>query len=142
MRPWLLLALPLLVGLPPGVGETFSRRGPAARAVTQVDANGRGNDGQGLPSVRLPICVHLRPFAAKCPPEPRTPNPFRNPIDGAELAWVPAGAFRMGSEPAGIEAAWKRFRWAEEKKRQALPELPPHRVELSGFWMYRREVTV
>jgi formylglycine-generating enzyme required for sulfatase activity len=48
----------------------------------------------------------------------------------------------MGSRPEEIDAAWKRFGWADDRKRQAVPEQPVHRVELSGFWMYRHEVTV
>jgi formylglycine-generating enzyme required for sulfatase activity len=65
-----------------------------------------------------------------------------NAADGAVLVRVPAGEFVMGSEPGEIEEAWRRFGWAEEKKRQAAPEMPAHRVAVAGFRMYRDEVTV
>jgi formylglycine-generating enzyme required for sulfatase activity len=48
----------------------------------------------------------------------------------------------MGSEPDEIDAAWRRFGWAEDQKRQAQAETPVHRVELGEFWMHRDEVTV
>jgi formylglycine-generating enzyme required for sulfatase activity len=47
-----------------------------------------------------------------------------NPRDGADLVWVPAGEFAMGS--------------ATGERR----EIPVHRVALDGFWMYRLPVTV
>lgn len=65
-----------------------------------------------------------------------------NPADGAEVVRMPAGAFRMGSEAGEIDAAWRQFGWAEEKKKQTAAELPAHRVELSAFLLYRHEVTV
>lgn len=51
-----------------------------------------------------------------------------NPTDGAEMVWVPEGEFLMGSK-------------AEDKTAQD-SETPQHRVTLSGYWMYRTEVTV
>ena len=65
-----------------------------------------------------------------------------NRVDGAVVVRVPAGAFLMGSEPAEIEAAWRRFGWPEAAKRQADAETPAHRVELGEFRIYRDEVTV
>jgi len=46
-----------------------------------------------------------------------------NPKDGAELLWVPAGSFGMGSTEGPPN------------------ERPVHRVSLSGFWLYQHEVT-
>jgi formylglycine-generating enzyme required for sulfatase activity len=46
-----------------------------------------------------------------------------NPRDGAEMLWVPAGTFAMGSEDPESE------------------EKPVHQVTLDGFWLYRTEVT-
>ena len=46
-----------------------------------------------------------------------------NPKDGAEMVWVPAGSFRMGSNEG-----------QENEK-------PVHSVRLGGFWIYRHEVT-
>jgi len=47
-----------------------------------------------------------------------------NPIDGAEMVWVPGGAFTMGTE-----YAW----WDPPLTQQ---------VTLSGYWIYKYEVTV
>ena len=43
-----------------------------------------------------------------------------NPTDGAELIWIPAGTFSMG---------------------QADVATPVHQQTVSGFWLYRKEVT-
>ena len=49
-----------------------------------------------------------------------------NPVDGAELVWVPLGEFTMGDDDS---------RWDDEK--------PAHQVRISrGFWLYRTPVTV
>ncbi|MEI6519753.1 MAG: SUMF1/EgtB/PvdO family nonheme iron enzyme [bacterium] len=49
-----------------------------------------------------------------------------NPKDAAEMVWVPGGTFIMGS-PNGVG----------EKN-----EHPAHEVTLSGFWIYKYDVTV
>jgi len=51
-----------------------------------------------------------------------------NPKDMAEMVWVPAGDFLMGSSDDD-NLAW----WSEK---------PQHRVELDGYWIYKYEVTV
>jgi len=48
-----------------------------------------------------------------------------NPTDGAAMVWVPGGAFTMGTE----YAAW----WDAPQTQQ---------VTLTGYWMYKYEVTV
>ncbi len=50
-----------------------------------------------------------------------------NLIDGAEMVYVPAGEFIMGSENDNPDA------WDNEK--------PQHTVYLDGFWMYKTPVT-
>ncbi len=50
-----------------------------------------------------------------------------NPIDGAEMVWVPSGTFTMGS-PHGVGFEKKYY--------------PAHQVTLSGYWIYKYEVTV
>ena len=47
-----------------------------------------------------------------------------NPKDGAELVYIPGGEFEMGSNDGPID------------------EQPLHKVRLSGYWMYRYDVTV
>lgn len=49
-----------------------------------------------------------------------------NPIDGAAMVWVPSGSFTMGSiDGAGYSDEW-----------------PAHQVIMSGYWIYRYEVTI
>jgi formylglycine-generating enzyme len=46
-----------------------------------------------------------------------------NPKDGAQMMWVPAGEFLMGES-------------------EGIAENSQHKVRLSGYWMYKYEVTV
>jgi formylglycine-generating enzyme required for sulfatase activity len=68
-----------------------------------------------------------------------------NPKDGAEMVWVPAGEFQMGSSPEEIEWAFGEAQAAigDQANREWFDdEAPAHAVKLtSGFWMYRCEVT-
>ncbi len=66
------------------------------------------------------------PLRAKSAPPLRGSN--INPIDGAVMVWVPAGAFLMGSTP--------------EEEDAGANEMPQHRVTLDGFWIYKHAVTV
>ncbi len=59
-------------------------------------------------------------------PRPKPGDVRINPKDGAEMVWVPAGEFLMGSTD-------------EEGYRD---ERPQRKVYLDGYWMYRTEVTV
>ena len=59
-----------------------------------------------------------------CPPGARAGDVCVNPIDGAELVWVPAGEFLMGMEAGPYDGR------------------PERRVHLDGFWIYKHEVTV
>jgi serine/threonine-protein kinase len=51
-----------------------------------------------------------------------------NPKDDAEMVYVPAGAFTMGSSDADM--------YADDD------EKPAHQVTLDGYWIYKNEVTV
>ncbi|MBI3922345.1 MAG: SUMF1/EgtB/PvdO family nonheme iron enzyme [Armatimonadetes bacterium] len=63
-----------------------------------------------------------------------------NPIDGAEMVWIPAGEFLMGStekDMAAMSRANKGFPrgfFADQE--------PQHRVYLDGYWIYKYEVSV
>ena len=50
-----------------------------------------------------------------------------NPKDNAALLWVPGGTFTMGS-PVGVGTS--------------TAEQPSHQVSVSGYWIYKYEVTV
>jgi len=55
-----------------------------------------------------------------------------NSKDGAQMVYVPAGAFTMGTGGSEIAEAYKRF----------FTNAPKHTVTLSGYWIYKNDVTV
>src|SRR5262249_3610137 len=65
-----------------------------------------------------------------------------NPIDGAQMVYIPAGEFLMGSDPEELERIWKKFHWTEAWKPFTKGEQPAHRVRVKEFWMYQNDVTV
>jgi formylglycine-generating enzyme len=65
-----------------------------------------------------------------------------NPKDGAEMMWVPAGEFIMGSTEEQTAAALKRRGGSAITKFFLDSEKPQRKVYLDGYWMYRYEVTV
>ncbi len=68
-----------------------------------------------------------------------------NPQDGAEMAWVPAGEFMMGSTPEERDYAyeWAKRVVGEAAQRELFAdEGPQHKVRITkGFWLYRHTVT-
>ena len=54
--------------------------------------------------------------------EPKAGDVRKNPADGAEMVWIPAGEFQMGDRD--------------------LLDNPRHTVKLSGYWIYKNLVTV
>jgi formylglycine-generating enzyme required for sulfatase activity len=54
---------------------------------------------------------------------PRVGEKRMNPTDGAEMVWIPAGTFKMGTENGEDD------------------EKPVHDQTVSSFWMYAKEVT-
>lgn len=65
-----------------------------------------------------------------------------NPVDGADMVFIPSGEFVMGSDPEEIDRVWDRFGWDDQEKQFTKAEQPSHRVRVDGFWMYRNLVTV
>jgi hypothetical protein len=67
-----------------------------------------------------------------------------NPIDGAEMVYVPAGEFLMGSKPAEIAAVFMdaSVHFTGIKKDGLECEAPQRRVYLDGYWIYKNDVTV
>ena len=53
----------------------------------------------------------------------------QNPIDGAEMIFIPEGEFLMGSDKSKDNLAYN-------------DELPQRKVYLDGYWIYKHEVTV
>jgi formylglycine-generating enzyme required for sulfatase activity/lipopolysaccharide export system protein LptA len=65
-----------------------------------------------------------------------------NPVDLAEMVWVPAATFRMGSTDEEIDRQWTDNSWEPRWKDQLGNEKPQHPVRLTkGFWLYKHEVT-
>lgn len=65
-----------------------------------------------------------------------------NPVDKAEMVFIPGGEFIMGSNPEEIEAIWKKLGWDKTEIQFTKSEQPAHKVQLDGFWMYINLVTV
>jgi len=82
------------------------------------------------------------------PPIPRAapgsiPNPpvtAINPTDGAEIVYVPAGEFTMGSTDEKVQAILESN--SAHKPEWLTDEKPQHRVYLDGYWVYKNDVTV
>lgn len=66
-----------------------------------------------------------------------------NPIDGAELVWIPGGEFFMGTDAGDIPRllefaqSWDKNVNADSFRNQS----PRHKVMVGGFWIYKYEVT-
>jgi iron(II)-dependent oxidoreductase len=66
-----------------------------------------------------------------------------NPADGAEMVWVPATTFGLGSTKEEVEAIWHTNAWDDQRLGNTMDEFPAHEVTLTkGYWLYKHEVTV
>lgn len=65
-----------------------------------------------------------------------------NPVDKAEMVFIPGGDFIMGSNSEEIEGIWKKLDWDKTEIQFTKSEQPAHNVQLDGFWMYNNLVTV
>ncbi len=72
----------------------------------------------------------------------QTLNTRINPIDKAEMVFIPGGEFIMGNNPDELEEIWKKLNWDTAEIQFTKSEQPAHRVQVDGFWMYRNLVTV
>ncbi len=104
---------------PDELGSHLGNQGPAFEAGLTPSKLGWGPDDQAFPS-RFVV----------------------NPVDLAEMVWVPAGQFRMGSTQEEIDGLWRQNGWAEDWKSFTTDEEPAHEVTISeGFWLHKHEVT-
>ena len=78
------------------------------------------------------------------PPTPAAGATRINAIDGAEMIYVPAGEFLMGSTDAEIEAAFADARKTSSaaKKDWFTDEGPQRKVSVDAYWIYKNDVTV
>ena len=66
-----------------------------------------------------------------------------NPKDGAQMMWVPAGEFLMGSTSKEISAICKEYSIDGGPFKELLEaETPQRKVYLDGYWIYKNPVTV
>ncbi|MEI7832632.1 MAG: SUMF1/EgtB/PvdO family nonheme iron enzyme [bacterium] len=63
-----------------------------------------------------------------------------NPIDGAEMALIPAGEFLMGTSEEEL-AVWLKEN-PTDKRESFVGQMPQHKVDIDSFYMYKTEVTV
>ncbi len=63
-----------------------------------------------------------------------------NPIDGAEMVWIPAGEFLMGTAEAEVDAWLKSD--ASLNQEDFADEMPQRKITLDGYWIYKTPVTV
>jgi len=124
------------------VAQLAGHRSAAARITLR-----RGSTAPWRPEL-----VRITP--APMPPQPApTPTPTGKPWErpgthagqeivgpaGIALVWVPGGSFMMGSTDEDVAYAVREL---DTKREWLEDEQPAHRVELSGFWMGKTEVTV
>ncbi|GMU21052.1 MAG: hypothetical protein AMXMBFR13_11470 [Phycisphaerae bacterium] len=75
----------------------------------------------------IQMFAHLKKLKAATPEQEKPPGEVTvNPRDGAEMSYIPAGDFLMGSKEGEGSAN----------------ETPQHRVYLDAFWIYKTPVTV
>jgi len=72
------------------------------------------------------LALVLPVFAADAPKVVKEGNRHINAKDRAEVVYIPAGEFTMGSKP-GVGKS---------------DEQPEHKVDLDGYWIYQTKVTV
>ena len=67
-----------------------------------------------------------------------------NPMDSAEMVYVPAGEFTMGSTKADVERAVQSLppRVRSDAEKDSIREEPQHKVTLDNYWIYKNDVTV
>jgi formylglycine-generating enzyme required for sulfatase activity len=101
--------------------------------------------GQGRPTEKVQPPPQYNPDAVVW----RTPEPpsdaqagdvWVNPKDGAEMVYVPAGEFTMGSTEAEIAALVREY--PKLKAEWFADEKPQFRAHLPGYWIDKCEVTV
>jgi formylglycine-generating enzyme required for sulfatase activity len=85
------------------------------------------------------IMKELLSVALPPPPEPKLGEISINPKDGAEMVWVPAGEFIMGSTDEQVTVLINENQGPDYDFNA---ERPQRRIYLDGYWMYKCEVTV
>ena len=82
---------------------------------------------------------------SKPPASPQAGDVWVNPKDGAEMVYVPAGEFLMGSTEAELSSLAERYGgggYRAYMRKQLSNEELQHSVYLDGYWIHKHEVTV
>jgi len=122
---------------------TVDLAGGEQSVAIRVEKDGYQSNRSRLPlrpGQDLPWEVELERLIAP-PVGPRPGETRINPVDGAELVWIPGGSFQMGSDAKEIDALWAKTGWDANWKQFMILESPKHRVSVEGFWAYKQEVT-
>lgn len=129
MRPGVLLALSLSMGvLALAEGQT----------VTVAITSAQGNVAPRFEAGMRPSTLGWGPDDSAYPD-----RCVINPVDRAELVWVPAGTFPMGMSVEDRDRLWRENRWNNEWKYTVRDTVPVHAVTLTQpFWLCRYKVTV
>jgi sulfatase modifying factor 1 len=126
------ITVPLGAAVEKRVTVTVEKEGSAARKAEVTLYPGQVSEWADVKLEPLP--APLRPVVPPRAPSPAAPpghavkgQVWVSPVDGAEMVYVPAGEFLMGTD-----GAWGST--ANEK--------PQHRVYLDAYWIDEMEVTV
>jgi len=76
------------------------------------------------------------------PARARLGDVWISPKDGAQMVYVPAGEFIMGSTPADIAPLVREVPWINPESLSIEDERPQFRTHLPGYWIDKYEVTV
>jgi formylglycine-generating enzyme required for sulfatase activity len=121
---------------------------PASASAFLAELRSAVGQGAVIPASAAPPAALMPSVEAIPPGEPRAGEIRINPVDGAEMVWVPPGEFMMGSTPEEISAVLSFARIAVSTFELSMfvnltaNERPAHRVRITrGFWLYRNPVT-
>ncbi len=123
----------------PGLLLCFALLGAAACWADTITSS-LGHPGPAFAPGTMPSTLGWGPEDKPCPDKFVV-----NPTDGAEMVWVPAGEFMMGSTPGEHDYAygWAKKLFGDAATREWFSdEGPQHKVRITkGFWLGKCTVT-
>jgi len=111
-------------GTPDARDKCPNEPGPTAtKGCPDTDGDGVADKFDGCKSEKGPVSNDGCPVTTSAPAQVKKPSTVDDPLANA-MVYIDGGEFTMGSTEGG----------ANEK--------PPHKVEISSFWMSKHEVTI